>query len=397
MIYRKGQHDNQILAQSLPQTLSKVNLNILSLPLVKALNLRPDRQTLKNMEFIPNEGSDYNIPERYPTLRDTLKSHPFPMIAAVSGILIIHLILGGIAFQYLEQESHIKRCELADQSLNFKLLDILKHMQGSGQLSRKVIMEKRPTANFTKSSSSTEKPEFTTEAAENPSLTNNHELTEMFHVFEILKDSGATVEILDERDDMNDTMKLSKIVRTYYSSINSSSTGTSVNTNKSELPKIRTKTKFKVNCPVKWHFFDSMLFSLVTITTIGYGHQVPKTHNGQMFCLVYAATGIPLIGFFVYYWTKGVNILDRVHWQRWLFMKHNDDCTDEKKTGDQDCGCDSSFKETATDELSPHRLLPFLIVWYVMPTLLFWLAERHVQGWDLFTAFYSGLKKCIRC
>ena len=154
------------------------------------------------------------------------------------------------------------------------------------------------------------------------------------------------------------------------------------------------KTVFKVNCPLKWHFFDSVLFSLVTITTIGYGHQVPKTKNGQMFCLIYAATGIPLIGFFVYYWTKGVNIMDRVHWQRWLFLRHDKKCAkketnkDNKNDGDSDCECEDNFREEPTDELSPHRLLPFIVVWYVMPTLLFWLAERHTQGWDLFTAFY---------
>ena len=60
-------------------------------------------------------------------------------------------------------------------------------------------------------------------------------------------------------------------------------------------------TRFLVQCPEKWNYFNSVLFSLVTITTIGYGHQVPNTDVGRILCVVYAIIGIPLVGFFVYW------------------------------------------------------------------------------------------------
>lgn len=43
-----------------------------------------------------------------------------------------------------------------------------------------------------------------------------------------------------------------------------------------------------------WSFAGSVYFTSVTITTIGYGHSVPQTISGQIFCMLYACIGIPL-------------------------------------------------------------------------------------------------------
>ena len=54
--------------------------------------------------------------------------------------------------------------------------------------------------------------------------------------------------------------------------------------------------KFHMDCPDKWHFMDSMLFSLVTITTIGFGNQTPKTLKGKAFCVGYSKLASASLG-----------------------------------------------------------------------------------------------------
>jgi len=73
------------------------------------------------------------------------------------------------------------------------------------------------------------------------------------------------------------------------------------------------KLSLNIQCIKKWTFVNSLLFSLVTITTVGYGDTTPKTPIGQMICIIYAIIGIPLLLLFVYYWTRVCNQLSRTH------------------------------------------------------------------------------------
>ncbi|XP_036277267.1 potassium channel subfamily K member 16-like [Pipistrellus kuhlii] len=45
---------------------------------------------------------------------------------------------------------------------------------------------------------------------------------------------------------------------------------------------------------VSWTFFNSFITSIIIISTIGYGTVFPNTPYGQLFCIVFAAIGIPL-------------------------------------------------------------------------------------------------------
>ena len=162
--------------------------------------------------------------------------------------------------------------------------------------------------------------------------------------------------------------------------------------------------EFYIKCPDKWHFFDSFLFSLITITTIGYGNQTPQTASGQMFCVVYSIFGIPLIGFFVYYWTKGINHFDTLHFRK-LFRSSsstsNSHSHADHEDGDDDPNnnCSRSAFAISFDEPARKKrrrtskflqiiikVLTFFLFWYILPSTIFYFREHGNWKWE--NAFY---------
>lgn len=53
---------------------------------------------------------------------------------------------------------------------------------------------------------------------------------------------------------------------------------------------------------------DSFYFSMITLTTIGYGDIAPQTDLGKLFTMFYAVMGIGIIGAFANYFLKNAVI-----------------------------------------------------------------------------------------
>ena len=48
-----------------------------------------------------------------------------------------------------------------------------------------------------------------------------------------------------------------------------------------------------------WRFLDALYFSIVTITTLGYGDFVPLTDIGKVFTIIYSLSGIAIAFYFL--------------------------------------------------------------------------------------------------
>ncbi|XP_057175992.1 potassium channel subfamily K member 15 isoform X2 [Triplophysa rosa] len=71
----------------------------------------------------------------------------------------------------------------------------------------------------------------------------------------------------------------------------------------------------------QWKFAGSFYFAITVITTIGYGHAAPGTDSGKVFCMFYAALGIPLtLVMFQSLGTLCVGAAAFSHFEGWTFF-----------------------------------------------------------------------------
>lgn len=62
-----------------------------------------------------------------------------------------------------------------------------------------------------------------------------------------------------------------------------------------------------------WGWLDSLYFSVITLTTIGYGDLAPKTDAGKLFTIVYIVIGLGIILSFINTVYSHYNITRRRH------------------------------------------------------------------------------------
>ena len=58
-----------------------------------------------------------------------------------------------------------------------------------------------------------------------------------------------------------------------------------------------------------WSILDSLYFSVITLTTVGYGDISPKTPAGKIFTMIYVLVGLGLISGFVYLLAERTGII----------------------------------------------------------------------------------------
>lgn len=62
-----------------------------------------------------------------------------------------------------------------------------------------------------------------------------------------------------------------------------------------------------------WNWIDSIYFSVITLTTVGYGDFSPQTDFGKIFTIFYVLTGIGLIFSFINtFYQYRVNRMNRI-------------------------------------------------------------------------------------
>ncbi len=66
-----------------------------------------------------------------------------------------------------------------------------------------------------------------------------------------------------------------------------------------------------------WNWLDSLYFSVITLTTVGYGDLSPQTDFGKIFSIVYILTGIGIIfGFINAFYQHRVSSIEKYRKQK---------------------------------------------------------------------------------
>jgi hypothetical protein len=61
----------------------------------------------------------------------------------------------------------------------------------------------------------------------------------------------------------------------------------------------------------RWSVLDSLYFSIITLTTVGYGDFSPQTTPGKIFTMIYVLVGLGLISGFVFLLAERTGIIKK--------------------------------------------------------------------------------------
>ena len=143
-----------------------------------------------------------------------------------------------------------------------------------------------------------------------------------------------------------------------------------------------------------WSIKNSIYFSVVTFTTVGYGDLKPQTDGGKLFCCVFALSGIGIIGIALGY--IGQNLVQA---QVMALEKTQKRLSSKDKIASDDNEENSSITETVKDDFvneetvsMPKQNLLKTIALFVCPivamTALGSFVVGYSEGWDWVDSLY---------
>ncbi|KAK5982460.1 TWiK family of potassium channels protein 7 [Trichostrongylus colubriformis] len=117
----------------------------------------------------------------------------------------------------------------------------------------------------------------------------------------------------------------------------------------------------------KWNLASSLFFTTTVLTSIGYGHLIPISHEGQILCMFYAILGIPL---------TLITIADVAKFLADFLGRPGDD--------------------NPLAEVSGPRRFTVLLGLFGYMTIAAWVFTFYESGWSFLDSFYFCLISLVR-